>query len=68
MEQNHIWIPLVVLTAMVSMVFEPAQILIVILEVVHGRSDQVRDISRNTDIQFYWLKLVPNDFFLVVTS
>ena len=40
MEQNLIWIHLVVLTVMVSMVFKPAQNLTVILEVVHGRSDQ----------------------------
>ena len=40
MEQNPIWIHLVALTVMVNMVFKPAQNLTVILEVVHGRSEQ----------------------------
>ena len=40
MEQNNTWIHMVVLTAMVQcMVLKPAQILTVILEVVHGGSE-----------------------------
>ena len=40
MGQNHIWIHVAVLPVMESMPFKPAQVLTVILEVAHGRSDQ----------------------------